>query len=60
MDSVARLLADSTDSEVARVVESPNGGSTTVADCVGVVLNEEWAHNRYANRDLDVLAAPSE
>jgi len=23
--------------------------------CLHVVL-EEWAHNRYANRDLDVLA----
>jgi hypothetical protein len=58
MDSVAQLLAGSTDAEVARVVESPNGGTTRVADCVGVVLNEEWAHNRYANRDLDALGAP--
>jgi hypothetical protein len=58
MDSVARLLADSSDADVAREVESPGGGRTTVAGCVGVVLNEEWAHNRYANRDLGALGAP--
>jgi hypothetical protein len=56
MDSIVRLLAGATDGDVAREVESPNGGTTTVAGCVGVVLNEEWMHHRYANRDLDVLA----
>jgi hypothetical protein len=28
-----------------------------VLGCVHVVLGEEWAHNRYANRDLDILAS---
>jgi hypothetical protein len=58
MDSIVQLLADATDADVAREVASPNGGQTTVAGCIGVVLNEEWAHNRYAKRDLDVLGAP--
>ena len=26
-------------------------------ECLHVILDEEWEHNRYANRDLDVLAA---
>lgn len=30
-------------------------GSQRVADCFGVVLNEEWWHNQYALRDLAVL-----
>jgi hypothetical protein len=28
-----------------------------VADVLRVVLNEEWWHRRFAERDLDVLAA---
>jgi hypothetical protein len=28
-----------------------------VADCLRIVLNEEWEHRRYAERDLAVLAA---
>ncbi len=43
------------DDELARIVDSPNGGTTSVMSCIHVVLREEWAHNRYANRDLDVL-----
>lgn len=31
----------------------------TVAECLGVVLNEEWEHRRYAERDLDALGAPA-
>jgi hypothetical protein len=27
----------------------------TVLQCLHVILNEEWEHNRYANRDLDLL-----
>ena len=42
--------------ELARIVPSPNGGTTSVMSCIHVVMNEEWAHNRYANRDLDVLS----
>ncbi len=31
----------------------------TVLHCVHVILEEEWEHNRYANRDLDVLVERS-
>ncbi len=31
----------------------------TVMHCLHVVLDEEWEHNRYAERDLDLLAARS-
>jgi hypothetical protein len=34
----------------------PDEGETfTVRECLGVVLNEEWWHRRYAERDLAVL-----
>lgn len=56
MRSVAALLDDSNDDDLLRTVASPNGGTTSVLGCVQVVLGEEWAHNRYANRDLDALA----
>jgi hypothetical protein len=59
MASVATLLADRTDADLTRTVASPNGGTTTVGDCIRVVLGEEWAHDRYANRDLDALGAPA-
>jgi hypothetical protein len=26
--------------------------------CLAIVLNEEWEHRRYADRDLTVLGAP--
>jgi DinB superfamily len=28
-------------------------------DCLGVILNEEWEHHRFAVRDLDVLDPPA-
>jgi hypothetical protein len=58
MASVAELLAASSDHDLARTVANPNGGTAEVRGCVGVVLGEEWAHDRYANRDLDALGAP--
>jgi len=33
----------------------PPGSSHTVAQCLLVVLNEEWEHRLYAERDLAVL-----
>jgi hypothetical protein len=30
----------------------------SVGDCLGVILNEEWEHLRYATRDLDAIQAP--
>jgi hypothetical protein len=56
MASIAELLRGASDHDLSRTVASPNGGTATVGACVGVVVNEEWWHNRYANRDLDVLA----
>ncbi|MFE9954393.1 hypothetical protein [Micromonospora sp. NPDC005299] len=32
-------------------------GSVDVRECLLVVLNEEWEHRLYAERDLDVLEA---
>lgn len=57
MDRVSDLLDQIDQSELERVVESPNGGATTVLNCLHVVFREEWWHNQYANRDLEVLAS---
>jgi hypothetical protein len=59
MGRVAELLRGASDDDLQRTVDSPNGGTTSVGGCVRVVLSEEWAHNQYANRDLDVLANPT-
>jgi DinB superfamily len=53
VDTLVRYAADES---LARVVDSPNGGTTTVGDCIRVVMHEEWWHHRYADRDLAVLA----
>src|SRR5207244_7023778 len=55
MASVAALLAESHEQGLARTVPNPNGGTASVRGCSHVVLGEEWAHDRYANRDLDAL-----
>jgi hypothetical protein len=57
MDSVAGLVQDDAATDLSRLVASPNGGMTSVLSCIQVVLREEWAHDRYANRDLGQLAA---
>ena len=59
---VAEVLADLTDDGLRRPVTSAtaflrDAESLTVADCLRVVLNEEWEHRLYAERDLAVLAA---
>jgi DinB superfamily/Pentapeptide repeats (8 copies) len=53
---VAGFLRGASQDDLMRTVASPNGGTTSVMGCLHVVLDEEWAHDRYANRDLDVLA----
>jgi len=35
----------------------PEGSTYSVRECLGVVLNEEWEHRLYAERDLAVLSA---
>ena len=52
---IEALVRDATDESLARVVDRPNGGTTTVGDCIRVVLREEWWYHRYADRDLAVL-----
>ena len=56
MDRVAELVRSVTPEELARTVADRYGGETTVLRCLHVVLDEEWEHHQYANRDLDVLA----
>ncbi|MGZ4756760.1 MAG: DinB family protein [Acidimicrobiia bacterium] len=53
---VDALVRGATDESLARVVDSPDGGTTTVGDCIRVVFIEEWWHHRYAGRDLELLA----
>lgn len=58
---VAGVLAGLSDDGLERPVSSAtafltDGDSLTVADCLRVVLNEEWEHRLYAERDLAVLA----
>ncbi len=57
MARVAELLQTASPADLMRTVASPNGGTTSVMSCIHVVLGEEWWHNRYANRDLDLLAS---
>ena len=57
MARITELLDSSSHDDLRQTVASPNGGTTSVMSCVHVVLHEEWWHNRYANRDLDVLEA---
>jgi hypothetical protein len=56
--TVGALLGAGSTEDLMRTVASPNGGTTSVMGCVHIVLGEEWAHDQYANRDLDVLGAP--
>ncbi len=57
---VATLVRDANDESLARVVQSPNGGTTTVGDCIRVVMIEEWWHHHYADRDLAALASSTD
>lgn len=58
--TVAEVLADLDDEGLVRPVSSAtpfltDADSLTVADCLKVVLNEEWEHRLYAERDLATL-----
>jgi uncharacterized damage-inducible protein DinB len=62
MAIVRRVVDGLTDEQLASRTEPlvgpgwPDEGETfTVRECLGVVLNEEWWHRRYAERDLAVL-----
>jgi uncharacterized damage-inducible protein DinB len=54
------LTDETLDSHTEPVTEPgwpPPSRSFPVRECLLVVLNEEWEHRRYAERDLDVLDA---
>jgi hypothetical protein len=64
MALVRRVLDDLDDAELDRQTEPcvgpgwPREGDTfTVRTCLRIVLNEEWHHRLYAERDLAVLEA---
>jgi len=64
-ETVRRVLADLTDEQLAGTTEPvtdpgyPEPESFAITRCLGAVLNEEWEHRLYAERDLDVLEARS-
>jgi DinB superfamily/Pentapeptide repeats (8 copies) len=60
MDEVRRTIAALTPEELERVCVPPAtpghpNDPHTVLECLHVILNEEWEHQRYALRDLAVL-----
>jgi hypothetical protein len=62
MDAVQETIAALTREELERVCVPPDApGHPTEAHsvlaCLHVILDEEWEHSRYANRDLDLLHA---
>ncbi len=59
---VTDFLATVTADLLAEERDNPWGGGDwhpTVGDCIRVILEEEWAHLRYARRDLALLTAPA-
>jgi hypothetical protein len=63
MATVRRVVDDLTEESLAAdtlPVEAPGWPpprSFPVRECLRIVLNEEWEHRRFAERDLDALAA---
>lgn len=60
MDEVGQAIRGVSARELERVCVPPESpGHPTrehsVRACLHVILNEEWEHNRYAERDLDIL-----
>jgi hypothetical protein len=64
MSSVRDVIDNLTDESLVgytAVVEGPGwpeSRSYLVRDCLLVILNEEWEHRRYAERDMDALLMP--
>jgi uncharacterized damage-inducible protein DinB len=62
MDTVQAVIDDLTEESLAALTEPiegpgwPPARSFPVRECLLVVLNEEWHHRQFAERDLDVLA----
>jgi hypothetical protein len=60
MDEVRQTIGAVTAKELDRVCSPPSSPGHpntdhTVRACLHVILNEEWEHNGYARRDLDIL-----
>jgi hypothetical protein len=61
MSVVSRVLAELTDDELAGMTEPnpvpgyPATDSYAVRRCLGAIVNEEWLHRLFAERDLAVL-----
>ena len=61
MATVRQVIADLTDEKLAGLTEPvrepgyPEPESFAVRRCLQAILNEEWAHRRYAERDFDSL-----
>lgn len=61
---VETWLAEVTPDQLARTAPVPDDGrwppyaaGRTVRQCLGTVLDEEWAHHGFCTRDLDALAS---
>ena len=65
MAIVRRVIADLTDEKLAGLTEPvqepgyPAATSFAVRRCLLAILNEEWEHRLYAERDFDVLDSRS-
>lgn len=63
MATVRRVIAELTDETLAGQTDPvaepgyPESESFAVRRCLRAIINEEWEHRLYAERDLDVLAA---
>jgi hypothetical protein len=63
MATVRQVIGDLTDEKLAGVTEPvmqpgyPESESFAVRRCLQAILNEEWEHRLYAERDFDVLEA---
>jgi uncharacterized protein YjbI with pentapeptide repeats len=61
MDTVRQVIADLTDEQLAGTTTPvtepgyPEPESFAVRRCLSAIVNEEWHHRLYAERDLDVL-----
>ena len=63
MATVRQVIADLTDEKLAGLTEPvtepgyPEPRELPVRRCLRAILNEEWQHRLYAERDLDALEA---
>jgi len=65
VDAVRHVLANLTDESLGGITTVvlepgyPASESFPIARCLRIVLNEEWQHRLYAERDLDALSTPT-